>query len=481
MSQFTIIQGGMGVGVSGWRLAKAVAQRGQLGVVSGTGLAITLARRLQSGDLDGHVRRAVAAFPLPGIADRAMQQYYIADGKPADAPFKLTPMPQVQLGRAFTELTVLANFVEVFLAKEGHTGVVGINYLEKMQIPTLPSLYGAMLADVDYVLIGAGVPRLIPGALDNLSRGEATELNVGVAGALPGEKTVCSFDPEAFCHGTAPALRRPQFLAIISSATLAITLTRKSNGRVDGFVVEGSTAGGHNAPPRGPMQLNSRGEPIYSPRDVPELSKIRDLGLPFYLAGGYADPDKLTEALQAGASGVQIGTAFAFCEESGIDSDLKLRVIEACRAGNAHVMTDPSASPTGFPFKVLQLDGTLSDPRVLRPRKRVCDLGYLRQPYRKPDGTIGYRCPGEPVEQYLAKGGDIADTAGKMCVCNSLCATVGFPQRDTEGHVEPPLITAGDDVARLTRFISRGSNSYTAADVLNFVLNPAEEVRHGTA
>ena len=30
-----IIQGGMGVGVSGWRLARAVAERGHLGVVSG--------------------------------------------------------------------------------------------------------------------------------------------------------------------------------------------------------------------------------------------------------------------------------------------------------------------------------------------------------------------------------------------------------------------------------------------------------------
>ncbi|MGD8321328.1 MAG: hypothetical protein PVJ02_12765, partial [Gemmatimonadota bacterium] len=33
-----IIQGGMGVGISGWRLARAVSSRGQLGVVSGTAL-----------------------------------------------------------------------------------------------------------------------------------------------------------------------------------------------------------------------------------------------------------------------------------------------------------------------------------------------------------------------------------------------------------------------------------------------------------
>ena len=37
----TIIQGGMGVAVSSWRLASAVARRGQLGVVSGTALEVS--------------------------------------------------------------------------------------------------------------------------------------------------------------------------------------------------------------------------------------------------------------------------------------------------------------------------------------------------------------------------------------------------------------------------------------------------------
>ena len=41
-----------------------------------------------------------------------------------------------------------ANFVEVFLAREGHVHPVGINFLEKIQMPHLPSLYGAMLAGV---------------------------------------------------------------------------------------------------------------------------------------------------------------------------------------------------------------------------------------------------------------------------------------------------------------------------------------------
>ena len=52
----TIIQGGMGAGVSSWRLAQAVSQLGQLGVVSGTALDLIFARRLQDGDPGGHMR-----------------------------------------------------------------------------------------------------------------------------------------------------------------------------------------------------------------------------------------------------------------------------------------------------------------------------------------------------------------------------------------------------------------------------------------
>ena len=73
------------------------------------------------------------------------------------------------------------------------------------------------------------------------------------------------------------------------------------------------------------------------------------------------------------------------------------------------VVTDPAASPTGFPFKVLQLeDGleTLSNPEVYNARPRVCNLGYLRAPYLQEDGKVGYRCPSECVADYVAKGGE---------------------------------------------------------------------------
>jgi nitronate monooxygenase len=460
----------MGVGVSGWRLARAVSLRGQLGVVSSTAIESVFARRLQLGDPDGAMRRGCAAFPFPEIANRVLERWFIDGGRKDSEPFRPTPLFSADSPQFLTELTVLANFCEVFLAKEGHDGAVGINLLEKIQLPTLPSLFGAMLAGVDYVLMGAGIPRAIPGILDKLAAGLPAKLKLEVENAEPGREFATTFDPRQFCAAALPALKRPLFIAIISSATLAITLARKSSGQVNGFVVEGASAGGHNAPPRGTLQLNEQGEPIYRERDLPDLAKIKALGLPFWLAGSFGRPGRLQEAIAAGAEGIQVGTPFAFCRESGIDPEWKQRVITESRAGRISVFTDPTASPTGFPFKVVQLAGTVSESAVQAARERVCDLGYLRHLYQKPDGTLGYRCPGEPVEHYLRKGGKLSDTVGRKCICNGLLATIGLGQVRSGGLQEKPLLTAGDEVARIVEFLPPGSDSYGADLVIDSLL-----------
>ena len=469
-----IIQGGMGVGVSGWRLARAVARAGQLGVVSGTALDLVLTRRLQIGDPGGHMRRALESFPIRGVAERILERYYLPGGKAADRPFRSKPQPAVQPSQLLEELLVVSNYAEIFLAKEGHSGLVGINYLEKIQLPLLPSLYGAMLAGVDYVLMGAGIPKSVPGILDRLSRGEPVRLKINVDGAQAGEELTAVFDPAAFARGqVGKKLARPRFLAIISSATLGTMLARRSDGRVDGFVVEGFQAGGHNAPPRGPLQLNEAGEPIYGQRDIADLPAVKAIGLPFWLAGGYATPHELAEASLAGAAGVQIGTAFAFCEESDLAPEWKTQTLKASLAGNARVLTDPLASPTGFPFKVLQMAETLSDAAVYEARQRRCDLGYLRQAYRTPDGTLGWRCAAEPIEDFVAKGGAASETVGRKCLCNALLSNIGLGQCQPGGELEQPLITCGDDVAQIARFLRPGALSYRAIDVIQQLLPDA--------
>jgi nitronate monooxygenase len=164
-----IIQGGMGASISNWRLAQAVSSIGHLGVVSGTGLSEVVARRLQDGDLGGHVRRALVHFPFPRMAQRTLDAFFIPGGKPADTPYRKHIMQDLEGRREPLELCIISNFVEVFLAREGHSNPVGINYLEKIQLPHLASIYGALLAGVAVVVMGAGIPLSIPGVLSALA------------------------------------------------------------------------------------------------------------------------------------------------------------------------------------------------------------------------------------------------------------------------------------------------------------------------
>lgn len=466
-----IIQGGMGVGVSGWRLAKAVSRCGQLGVVSGVALDAVLARRLQKGDPGGHACRALARLPLPGVAARILRKYFVPGGIPAGRPFRPVPRLGLRPMPARAELTVAGNFVEVFLAKEGHGGLIGVNYLEKIQMATTAAVYGAMLAGVDYVLMGAGIPAKIPALLDAYAAQRPGELPVaieGVDGAV--EHETMHFDPAALWGPAARALRRPRLLAIVSSAVLAVYLARSAESRPDGFVLESAVAGGHSAPPRGRLRLSPDGEPVYGPRDEIDVGQVRALGLPFWLAGGYAERRGLAAARAAGAAGVQVGSAFALCAESGIDPELKRRLLERAAARDLEVRSDPKASPTGFPFKVARLPETLSEDDVYARRPRLCDLGYLRTPYRTPRGGIGYRCPAEPVDAYLAKGGAEQDTVDRRCLCNGLTSTIGLGQHRADGYAEPALLTLGKELDFVRRLWRPGTTEYRASDVIEHLL-----------
>ncbi len=467
----TLIQGGMGVGVSSWPLARAVSAAGQLGVVSGTALDVVLARRLQDGDPGGHARAAMAAFPVPEIAARVLGRYFRADGREPGTPYAPVPRLRLRQDPRAQELTVLANFAEVWLARQGHRGVVGVNYLEKVQLATPAAAYGAMLAGVDVVLVGAGIPRELPRLLSALARHEPVSLPVDVIGAPEGQRHTTGLDPAALLGTALPPLRRPVFLAIVAAHILAEYLARDPLIRPDGFVIEGPLAGGHNAPPRGRLTLDDDGQPRYGPRDDPDLTRLTAIGLPFWLAGSYGTPARLNEALAAGAAGVQVGTLFALSHESGLRPDLRAQLLGQAREGTLRVRTDPVASPTGYPFKVAQLPGTLADPQRYGTRPRLCDVGHLRVPYIRPSGAVGYRCPGEPVHTYLRKGGEAADTAGRACLCNALLASIGLGQtRRTGGYTEDPLVTLGSSLDGVHAMLRRHPHGWSAAQAVTWLL-----------
>ncbi len=464
----TIIQGGMGVSVSNWELARAVSSAGELGVVSGTALDVVCARRLQTGDPGGHMRRALAHFPDVAMARRVMKQYYVHGGKAPDAAFSAVPRFTVTPSRAVQELAVVGTFCEVWLAREGHSNPVGINFLRKIELPLPFGVLGALLAGVDYVIVGAGNPADLPGMIRTLAAGEDLDFHVKAQGLRSDDPPVvvrCS--PRELLGARAGGLAVPRFLAIVASVDLAAGLFGDERTRPFGFVVEGPSAGGHNAPPRGPRRTDELGQPLYDDRDTPDLGALAELGLPFWLAGSFGTPSGLAAAREFGAQGVQVGTAFAYCAESGLADSLKAEVIEQLRAGTLDVRSDWRASPTGFPFRVVQLAGTVSDPEVAGARRAVCDLGALRVPFKKESGEIDYRCPAEPAAMYARKGGRAANAEGRRCLCNALLAAADLPQVRPNGYVEPAIVTSGEDFSAVAALSDqRDGGPYTALDVL---------------
>lgn len=464
-----LIQGGMGIAISNWRLARAVSSAGQLGVVSGTAIDNVFVRRLQDHGVDDALRAILDRFPVPSVVEDALRRFATVR-RIAGAPYRSLAMLSDRSPRRAFDLVVLASFAEVALAKSGHGGLVGINLLTKVQIPTAASLCGAILAGVDYVMMGAGVPTHIPGVIDDLVHGRRTTLPFVVTGATSDHPAASlSFDPSPFMSDS--ALTRPKFVGIVSSHVLATALLRRSNGPVDGFVVERPSAGGHNAPPRGTYALDEHGAPVYGPRDEVDYGVMRDLGVPFWIGGGVTASSDVRQAQALGAAGVQVGTMFAYCQESGMEPGLRHRVLATMSRESLGVLTSTTASSTGYPFKVVELPGTISDPTTYAERPRRCDLGYLREAYLDENGATAYRCAAEPLAAYQRKGGAPEDAATTTCLCNGLMATCGLAQVRPSGYVEPPIVTSGDRINEIAVLLV-GRDDYSARDVIDW-LNPS--------
>ena len=105
----------------------------------------------------------------------------------------------------------------------GHDGLVGINLLTKIQMPTLSALYGAMMAGMHVVLMGAGIPREIPGVLDALADHETASIKLDVIGQRSGETALLTFDPHT---------RFPE-PSIVTSGDDVVNLSRFLEGRTE--------------------------------------------------------------------------------------------------------------------------------------------------------------------------------------------------------------------------------------------------------
>ena len=462
-----IIQGGMGIAVSNWELAKTVSLKGQLGVVSGTAIDNVMARRLQDGDKSGNTRRALAAFPNQEIVQKILAKYFIDGGKAPETPYIMVPKITLEQKRDAQEILIVANFVEVWLAKEGHDGLVGINFLHKIQMTTAASVLGAMLAGVDYIIMGAGIPRELPKLIRQISKLEVGSVPVDVIGGPAAQTTINPLD--FVPSGT--KIKKPKFLAIISVDVLGTYLARDEETRPDGFIIEHNSAGGHNAPPRGKWEFDANGEPIYGPKDIADIEKMKKLGLPFWLAGTYGSPERVKAALNQGAAGVQVGTLFAISNHSGFSGKTRKQLLDKLKSNSLEIKTDVKASPTSFPIKIAKLEGHTSTTEGFAARPKLCDLGYLREPAISESGRTIYRCPSEPDDQFIKKGGAVEDIDGRKCLCNGLMANIGLPQARKDGYVEAPIVTLGSDIEGAKVLLKSHPDGYGADEAVNWLLS----------
>ncbi len=509
LQKIKLIQGGMGVYVSNWRLARAVAMEQPgitAGTVSGTALDIVYVRLLQLGDPGGYVRRALAAFDAQfgvSIGQKILNHYFIEGGKSPTTRFKNAPKHMVRLPNGsdilpaglppgvpvtlsmdpdIVELLIFSGFAEVWLAHQGHPGKIFINFLHKVELPLIYTMYGAMLAGVDGVIVGAGNPDGLPLVCSRLAQHASVTHELPVLYREFGENFHLTFDPQQVAEGRLAqhALQRPAFLAIVSLQNLVQALAQSQTEPPDGFIIEHHTAGGHNAGPQGPLKKDEKGQPIYGPEDEPDLQAIRQVGLPFWLAGGYGNRERLAQALAFGATGVQVGSLFALSEESGIKASYRSAILDKLKTekDDAKLVLTTLFSPTGFPFKVAQLEGTLADQAVYANRMRVCDIGLLQQRgLSKPaeDGSrrIFQRCAAAPLDDFAGKRGLPLNTTDRRCLCNGLLATVGLGQtgwQNGQPMEEPAIVTLGNHLDGIRRLSRNGQTPYWVHDVIVDIL-----------
>ena len=452
-----LIQAGMGAYISCSRLANATSRLGALGVVSSVGLRHIVPQQVRSGDQEAI--EIAKTFPVARYVEELLS--YAPGGKRQNRAIPMD-VPDAVKGAFAKRLSAISAYVEVMRAKKGHRGMVGINVMWKCALTVLPSIYGALLAGVDAFLCGAGVPMELPEIIGKMRRGEDLEYD-----PLTGTGTHVHMQISE--DGTADVLQSrpmPKLLPILSNFAFCKRLLETWNKRVEGsrpdaFVLENHAAGGHNAQPRDKVafgeldQINAY------------FDKVKELGVPIYVAGAFLHGGTRKDLLywqERGAYGIQVGSRFALSEESGLRDDLKKRALEAARDGTLRVVTDTRLSPTGFPFKFVPMEGTLGEQSVRDAQKRGCDLGYLLQSrmLTLPDGSERevYICPAMPEHQYVALGGKLEDTEGRVCLCNALLATAGYSKPD-----RPALVTLGESAVE-------SSERLTARQVVEDILTP---------
>jgi nitronate monooxygenase len=269
VADIPIIQGGMGVGISMANLASAVANEGAIGIISGVSL---------------------------GLFEGCSKEGYVESNKVA-----------------------LQN--EIAKARKKTEGIIGVNILVAMT-DSRTLIQGAVEAEADLVIFGAGLLRDLPSTLpldelDNL---------------------------------------HTKFVPIVSSGRSARLTFDSWKGRYryvpDAVVVEGPLAGGHLGFKR--EEINN---PSYALENIlPDVistvkSYEQEFGkhIPVIAAGGIYTGSDIYKFLEMGADGVQMATRFVVTDECDASMEFKEAFIK-CQKEDLVIIN----SPLGLPGRAIR-------------------------------------------------------------------------------------------------------------------------------
>ena len=401
-----IIQGGMGVAVSGWRLAREVSLR--------------RAPRRRVGHRDGCRARPPPAGrrrgrPLPPGAGplpesrrwpaRAWTPTSCQGGQSADRPYRRCPSCTPDRPRAPAELAVVAQ-LRRGLARQGRPRRPRRHQLPR-EDPDRRRLPPLLRRDARrrrlrahgrrHPARGARRARRARGRRGGDASRSTSPAGDGRRGIVESTRATC------LAHDL-PPLRRPSSSPSSRSTAGAIPGTRDPRDPPDGFVVEGPPAGGHNAPPRGqPAAQRARRAGLRRRATWSTSTKMR--ARPAVLDGrrvrhpraGRRRPSR--PARPACRSAPRSPSA----QESGLTRCRPRPRARPPAGRRPHRAHRPAGLPDRLPVQGGRSSRARCQPgRGLRGAPRLCDLGYLRQPYERAERHgWAIRCAGEPVHTYL--------------------------------------------------------------------------------
>jgi nitronate monooxygenase len=111
-------------------------------------------------------------------------------------------------------------------------------------------------------------------------------------------------------------------IVVLSSATTVAEARELEAAGADAIIAQGFEAGGHRGTLRPPFEIGTVGTMALVPQVADAVT------VPVIAAGGIADGRGIAAAFALGASGVQIGTAFLSCPESGVDPAYRAALLE---------------------------------------------------------------------------------------------------------------------------------------------------------